>query len=97
MKSELQSFARTSGKRARVKARRLAVMLRLYQSDPVRNFGLRSESANLAKSVAYYLRQAELVGRIIISLEEGQRQSIKVDEQVGKESVGAFRYIREPE
>jgi plasmid stabilization system protein ParE len=89
MKTQFQSFARQSGKRARTKARRLAAMLRVYQRDPVGNYSLRSESVHLARSVSYYLRQAELVGRIILNIEGDTRPAFLPGTTPGNESARA--------
>lgn len=94
MKSQLQIFARQSGKRARVKARRLAAMLQAYQRDPISNYSLRGESAGLAKSVSFCLRQAEIVGRIISNMEDAGRQSLFIDMLQHKESASANGSIR---
>lgn len=79
MKSKLMFFARLSRKRARAKARRLGILLKQYRSDPVHYFRVHSEAAGLARSVSYYLRQAEIAGRIILTKEGERRQVFLVD------------------
>lgn len=65
VKDELIRIARNNGERARVKAARVAVLLRVYRSDPVRNAFLRLELEALAKAVVYHMRQAVIVGALI--------------------------------
>jgi hypothetical protein len=79
MKSKLMFFARLSRKRARTQARRLNVLMKQYRSDPVRNFRTHSEAAGLARSASYYLRQAEIAGRIILTVDGKRRQLFLVD------------------
>lgn len=79
MKSKLMFFARLSRKRARTQARRLNLLMKHYRSDPVRNFQTHSEAAGLARSVSYYLRQAEVAGRIILTEDGDRRQVFLVD------------------
>lgn len=79
MKSKLMYFARLSRKRARTQARRLGILMKQYRSDPVRNYRTHSEAAGLARSVSYYLRQAETAGRIILTVEGERRQVFLVD------------------
>lgn len=73
MRSKLKFFALQSQKRARTQARRLAALVRKYQRDPSRNYGTRSEAAALAMKISYYIRQAEMAGRVILT-EDGQRR-----------------------
>lgn len=79
MKSKLMFFVRLSRKRARTQARRLYVLMKQYRSDPVRNFRMHSEAAGLAISASYYLRQAEIAGRIILTVDGERRQLFLVD------------------
>jgi hypothetical protein len=75
MKTRLMGFARNSKRRARTQARRLRALLRQYAADPVRNYQLRSEAAALARSVSYYLRDWESVGRVILT-DRGERRQV---------------------
>lgn len=70
MKDELRKIARRNGNLARVKAGRLAVIMRLYHSNPRGGQWLRAEAAHLAKSVSYHLRQAALIGQLIAGFEK---------------------------
>ena len=49
MKKDLQNLARKNGQSAKVKAGRVAIMLKLYQDDPRARIWLRFEAARLAK------------------------------------------------
>ena len=70
MKDELRKIARKNGNLARVKAGRLAVILRMYHANPKGGQWLRAEAAHLAKSVSFHLRQATVIGQLIASFEE---------------------------
>lgn len=78
MKGELKRIARASGERARVHAARVAVLLRLYRSDPVANEFMRAEAEHLAKKVVYHMRQAVIAGALIQRLEGRKRQVLRV-------------------
>jgi hypothetical protein len=84
MKEDLKKFARANGERARVKAARVAVMLKLYQRDPERNHYLRQEAEQLARKVVYHMRQAVIVGSLIERIEGKPRQAISHDKKVKK-------------
>mgnify|MGYP003383320710 CR=1 FL=1 len=74
MKSDLKAMARRNGQQAKIKAGRVAVMLRLAETNRTPGQGwLRQEAAHLAKSVSYHLRQASLIGQLIDSIERGER------------------------
>lgn len=75
MKTRLWGFALNSKRRASTQARRLRAILRQYAADPVRNYRLHSEAAALARSVSYYLRDWECVGRVILT-EDGERRQV---------------------
>ena len=62
MKKDLQTLARKNGQSAKVKAGRVAIILKLYQNNPRACAWLRFEAARLAKSVSYHLRQASILG-----------------------------------
>ena len=79
MKSKLVFIARLSRKRARTQARRLGVLMKQYRNDPVRNFCMHSEASSLARRVLYYLRQAEMARRIILTVDGDRRQVFLVD------------------
>lgn len=75
MKDELRKIARKNGERARVKAARVAVMLKVYRRDPVQNEFLRTELEQLARKVVYHMRQAVIVGALIEKMEGKPRQA----------------------
>ena len=75
MKEKLQSLARRNGQLAKVKAGRLAIILKMYHANQRGGHWLRSEAAHLAKSVSYHLRQADLIGRFIAKSEGKNRQA----------------------
>lgn len=79
MKDELRKIARRNGNLARVKAGRLAVIMRLYHANPRGGQWLRAEAAHLAKSVSYHLRQAALIGQLIAGFEKKDRQGKELD------------------
>lgn len=79
MKEKLQSLARRNGQLAKVKAGRLVVILRVYQTDLRGGQWMLGEAAHLAKSVAYHLRQADLIGRFIAKTERKDRQAKSID------------------
>jgi hypothetical protein len=79
MKDELYRIARANGERARVKAARVAAMLKVYRRDPDGNDYLRSEAQRLAKKVIYHMHQAVVVGGLIEQIEVQQRQAIARD------------------
>lgn len=79
MKDELRKIARRNGNLARVKAGRLAVILRMYHANPKGGQWLRAEAAHLAKSVSYHLRQATLIGQLIAGFEKKTRQVKELD------------------
>lgn len=79
MKDELRKIARRNGNLARVKAGRLAVVMRVYHANPKGGQWLRAEAAHLAKSVSYHLRQAALVGKLIATFETNDRQAEMLD------------------
>ena len=79
MKSKRVFIARMSRKRARTQARRLGVLIKQYRNDPVRNFCTHSEASSLARRVSYYLRQAEMAGRIILTVDGNRRQVFLID------------------
>lgn len=79
MKSKFQILARKNGHLAKMKAGRVAVMLKLYQADPTGRHWLRNEAVYLSKSVAYHLRQAALIGSVIAQIEKTERQVKKID------------------
>lgn len=79
MKDELRRIARRNGQLARVKAGRLAVILKLYHANPKGGQWLRAEAAHLAKSVTYHLRQAALIGQLISSFERKDSQGNTLD------------------
>lgn len=81
MKDELRIIARRNGQLARVKAGRLAVILKLYHANPKGGQWLRAEAAHLAKSVTYHLRQAALIGQLIGSFERKDSQAKGLDSQ----------------
>jgi hypothetical protein len=74
MSEDFKRFARKSGERARVKAARVAVILRMYRRDPVANAFLRSEAEQLARKVVYHLRQAVIVGSHIDMVQRRNRR-----------------------
>lgn len=74
VKDELRKIARKNGERARVKAARVAVMLKVYRRDPVQNEFLRTEVEHLARKVVYHMRQAVIVGALLEKLESRPRQ-----------------------
>ena len=76
MKKDLQNLARKNGLSAKVKAGRVAIMLKLYQDDPRARIWLRFEAARLAKSVSYHLRQASILGGVINQMEHGDRPAL---------------------
>lgn len=82
MKRELQKIARLNGQLARVKARRVAVILKMQRDDPGAARWLRQEAALLAKRVAYLLRQADLIGGMIERQERSDYQGAKVHSRV---------------
>lgn len=79
MKSKMHFFARQSSKRARTTARRLSRIVRKFSNDPVRHFNLHSEAAAMAAKVSYFLREAEMGGRIILTDDGKRRQVFLVD------------------
>ncbi len=79
MKAKLQRLARMNGQLAKIKAGRLAVMLRLCRSNPKAGKWLQGEAMRMAKSVAFHLRQADLIGRYISQQECKPRQVKHID------------------
>lgn len=73
MKDDLKKFARSNGERARVKASRVALMLRLYGRDPEGSDYLRQEAEHLARKVVYHLRQAVIAGSLIERIDGKKR------------------------
>lgn len=69
MKNGYVELARKNGRLARVKAGRVAVMLRLYQENPANRQWLRERATLLSKHVAYHLRQASILGNYIKTIE----------------------------
>lgn len=69
MKEELRRIARVNGERGRVLAARVALLARLYSSDPVRNRFMRHEVEHLARRVVYHLRQVVIVDALIERME----------------------------
>lgn len=62
MKDELYRIARANGERARVKAARVAAMLKVYRRDPDGNDYLQTEAGRLARKVIFHMHQAVSVG-----------------------------------
>lgn len=76
MKDELKRLARRNGERGRVLAARVAVLLKVYRRDPIRNHYLREEAEHLARRVVYHMRQAVIVGALIDRIEaKGRRRA----------------------
>jgi hypothetical protein len=76
MKDELKQVARKNGERGRVLAARVAVLLKVYRRDPIRNYYLREEAEHLARRVVYHMRQAVIVGALIDRMEpKGRRRA----------------------
>jgi hypothetical protein len=94
MKSKLMFFVRLSRKRARTQARRLSALMKRYRSDPVCNFRTHSEAASLARSVSYYLREAEMAGRIILTVDGDRRQVFLVDDDTNESDVNFTRRMK---
>lgn len=83
MKTQLQEMARRNGHLAKIKARRVAAILKLYKTDPLGNRWLRNQATHLAKNVDYHLRQAAHYGRVIDSLDKvGVRQQALIEKGV---------------
>lgn len=87
MKSEWKRRARVNGQKAKVKARRLVLVMKLYQTKG--GNWLRLEAANLARAVDYHLRQAHLLGRYVERLEDHERQALKLARQLDSTSRSA--------
>lgn len=79
MKEDLQLLARSSGRTARIKAGRLAALMKLYPTHPRGSRWMRDEASRLARSVAFHLRRAELLGRVITQIEYKSRQALMLD------------------
>jgi len=77
MKHLYVELARKNGQLARLKAKRVAVMLRLYGKDPTQRQWLRIKAMILSKSVNYHLRQASILSSHIKLLESKENQNAK--------------------
>jgi hypothetical protein len=78
MKSKIKYFAHQDKKRAHSTGKRLGALLRKYLRDPDENFSVRSEAAALAVKASYYLRRAEVAGRVILT-DHGERRQVFIN------------------
>lgn len=69
MKHLYVEMARKNGQLARLKAARVAVMLRMYNEKPSERQWLRVQAIVLSKRVSYHLRQAWILSQHIKRLE----------------------------
>lgn len=69
MKHLYVEMARRNGQLARLKAARVAVMLRIYRENPTDRRWLHVQAMVLSKRVSYHLRQAWILGQHIKRLE----------------------------
>lgn len=84
MKCELQRLARMNGQQAKLKARRMVLVLKLYQTRG--GNWLKTEGARLARKVDFHLRQAHLIGRYIEHIEKQEGQARKVANALDRSS-----------
>lgn len=84
MQSEWKHRARVNGQKAKIKARRLVLVMKLYQAKG--GNWLRLEAANLARAVDYHLRQAHLLGRYVERLERSERQALRLARELDTKS-----------
>lgn len=82
MKDELKRIARDNGEQARKKASRVVVMLKVYGTDPERNWIFRIEAEQLARRVVYHMRQAVILGALIERLDAQARRAREAGQQV---------------
>lgn len=73
VKIRLQSLARMNGTMAKLKANRLANILKCPELHKPESTDRRTEATNLAKIVSYHLRQAAIIGRHIDHIERTNR------------------------
>ena len=89
MHSRLQRIAHANTERAKVKAARVAELLRRSAQNPDSHERLMAEAKHLAKKVVYHMHQAMIVGGFIEDIEVQRRQAISYD---GRRT----RYRRDP-
>lgn len=75
VKVRLQGLARMNGTMAKLKANRLASLLKCPELHKPEATARRSEATHLAKIVSYHLRQAAIIGRHIDHIERTSRSN----------------------